>query len=63
MLFVCVLGYLPKSFMFSMIAEILFASVSFDHFLSMLIVAILLFNVWITLSTIPLTLVYGRSQD
>ena len=70
MLLVCVFGFLPKfasngvifvvvfgiSFMFSIIADILFASVSFDQVLSTFVAASLLFIVCINLSTIPLPL-------
>ena len=66
---VCVFGFLPKcasngvifvvfgmSFMFSIIADILFASVSFDQLVSMFIAASRLFIVWISLSTIHVPL-------
>ena len=66
MLLVCVFGFLPKcasigvifvvvfgiSFMFSIIADILFANVSFDQLLYTFIAASLLFIVCINLSTI-----------
>ena len=42
--------------MFSIIADILFASVSFDQLLSTFIAASLLFIVCISLSTIPVSL-------
>ena len=69
-LLVCVFGFLPKcasngvifvvvfgiSFMFSIIADISLASVSFDQSLSTFIAASLLFMVCISLSTIPVPL-------
>ena len=68
-LLVCVFGFLPKcasngvvfvvvfgiSFMFSIIADILLASVSFDQLVSTFIAASL-FMVCISLSTIPVPL-------
>ena len=51
--FVAVFG---MSIMFSIIADILFASVSFDQLVSKFIAASLLFIVWIGLSTVPVPL-------
>ena len=69
-LLVCVFGFLPKcasngvifvvvfciSFMFSITADILLASVSFDRLESTFFAASLLFMVCISLSTIPVPL-------
>ena len=70
MLFLCLFGFPPNcasngvifvvvfgmSFIFFIIADILFASVSLDQLLSMIIAASRLFNAWINFPTIPVPL-------